>query len=164
MLLEGVRFIPLKQPYFPILLLDKELADEFLESENFELRNFSEMRAHFQLLVRKSAAIGLTYFGKEKTTKFEGTWDFTKRQNFPLLVRWLDICQIHMPIMILYHNVKDRYWICGRKYLESRGVNPELQNHCACSGKLQRFHYHHRWLMGQPIQFSHHRATQESLP
>ena len=82
-LLERVRFIPLKQPYCPILLLDKELADEFLESEYFELDNFSDMRAQFQLLVRESAAIGLTYFGKEKNYEIRSYVGFHEETKFP---------------------------------------------------------------------------------
>jgi hypothetical protein len=83
--LEGLRFIPLKQPYCPILLLDKNLADEFLESEYFELENFSEMRAQFQLLVRESAAIGLTYFGREKNYEVRSFVGFNEETKFPII-------------------------------------------------------------------------------
>ena len=81
--LDGIRFIPLKQPYCPVLLLDQELAEEFLQSEFFELENFREMQSQFGLLTRESAAIGLTYFGREKRYKVRSCVGFHEENRFP---------------------------------------------------------------------------------
>ena len=80
---DGIRFIPLKQPYCPALLLDQTLAKEFLKSEFFALENFSEMQSQFGLFVRESAAIGMTYFGKEKNYEVRGYVGFHKENRFP---------------------------------------------------------------------------------
>ena len=81
--LDGFRFIPLKQPYCPVLLLDQILAEEFLQSEFFELENFIEMQSQFKLLTRESAAIGMTYFGKERHYQVRSYVGFQEENKFP---------------------------------------------------------------------------------
>lgn len=82
---DGIRFIPLKQPYCPVLLLDQNLGNEFLQSEFFELDNFTEMQSRFGLPIRESAAIGMTYFGKEKDYEVRSYVGFLDENNFPVV-------------------------------------------------------------------------------
>ena len=81
--LDGLRFIPLKQPYCPVLLLDHVLAEEFVGSEFFTLDDFRDMQSQFGLLVRESAAIGMTYFGREKNYRVRSYVGFHEENRFP---------------------------------------------------------------------------------
>jgi hypothetical protein len=82
---DGFRFIPLKQPYCPVLLLDQTLAEEFLQSEFFQIENFREMQSKFGLPTRESAAIGMTYFGKERNYEVRSYVAFQQENRFPVV-------------------------------------------------------------------------------
>jgi hypothetical protein len=82
---DGDRFIPLKQPYCPVILLDHPLAEEFLHSEFFRLESFTEMQAIYGLLMRESAAIGMTYFGRENEYKARAYVGFQQANKFPVV-------------------------------------------------------------------------------
>jgi len=81
--LDDLRFIPLKQPYCPVLLLEHALAEEFVKSEFFTLEDFRDMQSQFGLLLRESAAIGMTYFGKEKNYEVRSYVAFHEESKFP---------------------------------------------------------------------------------